>query len=842
MSPLASVRFPSTRSEAASAASACFHCGLPVPAGGLWKSQVLDEVRTFCCGGCLAVAEEICSAGLADYYGLRTEVAETAIGREETDEGLYDREDLQKTFVHRTGPHRRVSLFLEGVHCPACIWINERRLRAVPGVVDATVVYASRTARVTWDPDRVQLSAILASVRRIGYRARPLDASHRASFEREGSRRDTARLIFAGVLGMMVMNLALAAYFLGGAPGPLPLWETFGRWAALGGSAVLLAYPGQDFFAGAWRDLRNRRAGMDVPIVLGLAAAWIGSAWATVRGSGSVYFDAIAMLIFFVLLARAVESRARLSAAAALDVFATVRPAVARRVAEGGSETEVAALDLSPGDLVRIRPGEIAPADGVLLEGAASFDESVLTGEPWPRLRRPGDGVVAGSRNLDQPALIRVTRAGESSTLGEVQRLLERGLASRPSSAELGDRLSGWIVLAVLAVSAGTAGWWALHDPSRAVAATVAVLIVTCPCALALATPVGLTLAAARLAAAGVLPARMSAVEPLARADTAVFDKTGTLTLLSPRLAAFEAAGGLDGESARTIAAALERDSLHPIAVALAAAAADTPGPSAAEVDPEPGRGVSGLVEGTRWWLGSPEFAGGGLALSGRIESALGDARRAGNPAALLSDRRGRAALFVFSEELRPGAAGLVARLKAAGIRRFVLLSGDPSGAAERLGSRLGFDESRPGMTSDAKLDWIRARQREGARLLFVGDGLNDAPTLAAADASLSFAQAPQISRLSCDFLLAGEDLGAVVEARNIALRTHALLLQNVGWAIAYNVVSIPLAAAGLVPPWAAAIGMSASSLLVVGNAMRLRSAGVSGASERPSLRAGARR
>ncbi|HYK42349.1 MAG TPA: HAD-IC family P-type ATPase, partial [Thermoanaerobaculia bacterium] len=428
-------------------------------------------------------------------------------------------------------------------------------------------------------------------------------------------------------------------------------------------------------------------------------------------------------------------------------------------------------------------------------------------------------------------ALIRVTRAGESSTAGEVQRLLERGLASRPAAAELADRLSGWIVGVVLVVSASTAAWWSFHDPSRALAATVAVLIVTCPCALALATPIGLTLAAARLARAGVLPARMSAIEPLARADSAVFDKTGTLTLLSPRLAALETFGGLDEEDACSIAAALERDSFHPIAKALGAAVGDGV-PSASEVDHAPGRGVCGEVERVRWWLGSPGFAAGGagVSLPAHIETALAAARREGNPAALLLDGAGRGALFIFSEDVRPGGADVVASLRAEGIRRFALLSGDPGEAAARLGASLGFDEARAAISPETKLEWVRERQETGARLLFVGDGLNDAPALAAADVSMSFTQAPQISRLACDFLIARRDLGAVVDARRIARRTRRLLVQNVGWAVAYNVVSIPLAAAGLVPPWAAALGMSASSLLVVANAMRLGSAGVSDA------------
>jgi Cu2+-exporting ATPase len=641
---------------------------------------------------------------------------------------------------------------------------------------------------------------------------------------------------------MMVMNLALAAYFLGGPTtpgGPLPLWETFGRWAALAASAVLLAYPGQDFFAGAWRDVRRRRAGMDVPVVLGLLAAWIGGAWATVRGSGPVYFDAIAMLVFFVLLARALETRARLSAASALDPLAAIQPAIARRVHPDGTESEVAALDLAPGDLVRVRPGEVAPADGVVVDGRTSFDEAILTGEPWPRRKMPGESVVAGSANVERPAVLRVTRAGAASTLGEIRRLLERGLSSRPASAELTDRIASWLVAAVLAVSAATAVWWALAAPhpdaNRAVAATVAVLIVTCPCALALATPVALTLAAGRLVRAGILPARMAAIEGLARADTAVFDKTGTLTLVSPRVEATRVAGPIEAAEARAIAAALERDSPHPIAEALresAATATEDSRVEAEEIEPEAGRGVSGTVGGVRWWLGSPELAtcGEKEPLPEPVSAALDEARRSGEPIAVLSDRRGRAALFVFVEPWRPGAQEIVAALRQEGVRRFVLLSGDAAPAVERVGRSLGFDEVRSGMDPRAKLEWVRERQKDGAGLLFVGDGVNDAATLAAAGASVTFASAPQIARLAGDFLVAGGSLGAVAAARRIARRTQRLLAQNVGWALAYNAVSIPLAAAGLVTPWAAAIGMSASSLIVVGNAMRLGSSGAYGA------------
>src|SRR5262249_38892550 len=346
---------------------------------------------------------------------------------------------------------------------------------------------------------------------------------------------------------------------------------------------------------GAWRDLAQRRPGMDVPIALGLAATWIGGAWATLRGSGPVYFDAIAMLVFFVLIARAFETKARAKAAALLDRFAEVRPATARRVdPDGGAERTVAALDLKPGDLLRIRPGEAAAADAVLVEGDSRFDEAVLTGEPWPRRIRAGEGIAAGSVNREQPVPARATRVGEASTLGEVRRLLARGLASRPRCAQLADRVAGWLVAAVLVASAATAAWWILRDPARAFPSAIAVLIVTCPCAVALAAPLALALSAGRPSAIGVLPARMSAIGSPSTAKTAAFDKTGTLTMPRASLVEILAAGRLDSASALGIAAALEADSSHPLAQAILAASAGVPGARAEAVTHHAGQGISG--------------------------------------------------------------------------------------------------------------------------------------------------------------------------------------------------------------------------------------------------------
>jgi Cu2+-exporting ATPase len=809
------------------APSLCFHCELPVPEGGRWRSLVLGEIRDFCCAGCQAVAEAISESGLERYYALRTASAATASEREASDGGPGDRflEAIEEEpFVRDAGDLREATLLLEGVRCPACLWLNEERLRALPGVAEATVHYASHSVRVRWTAGRVGLPGILAAVRSIGYRARPIDPGHRAGLDAEARRRDASRLVFAGVLGMMVMNLAIAGYLAGGpdATGRLALWEVFARWGSLVLTVVLLAYPGQDFFVGAWRDLRSRRAGMDVPVILGLVAAWAASARGTLRGSGPVYYDAIAMLVFFVLLARAFETRARLSAAAALDRFAVLQPQTARCVEPDGAERKIAARHLRPGDVVRVLPGEVVPADGVLLEGGPGFDEAVLTGEPWPRLREPGDPVVGGSRLASRPALVRITRSEEDSTPGEIRRLLERALATRPAFVELADRLAGRLVLAVLVLAAGTAAWWLAHDPASALPATVAVLIVTCPCALALATPIALAVAAGRFAGIGVLPTRLSGIERLAVADTAVFDKTGTLTLPTPRLEAVHATGGLDPRDAIAIAATLESGSTHPVARSLAAEAQALLPPSSDREADEGGRGVAGTLDGHRWRIGSPDYSTNGGGLPGDLAGVLAEARTRGNLVAVLSDGGGRVALFAFSERLRPGAREIVGELSRTGVRRTAVLSGDSAAAVGPLARSLGFSEARGGMTVAGKLEWIRSSQRAGERVLYVGDGWNDAPTLSAAGASVSFAEAPQLSRMASDFVILGCGLGALAAARRIARRSRRVLAQNLGWALGYNLLAVPLAACGFVAPWAAALGMSASSLIVVANASRL--------------------
>ena len=803
----------------------CFHCGLPLDPGFQETYVVQGEARPFCCPGCLAVCRAIVEAGLGDYYVHRREKALTADAVPEIVRKLsfYDHPEVQKSFVRERAESREASLLLENIRCAACLWLNEHVLRGLDGMLDVQVDYASHHARVRWDPRRIKLSEILERIVNIGYVAHPYDPTRREELETLQRKRSTDRLIFAGVIGMVVMNFAIAGYVMGYSDetGELSLWTIIGRWTSLFATTVLLAYPGQEFFTGAWRDLRNRRLGMDVPIVLGMAFAYVGSVHATVTRTGEVYFDSIAMFIFLVLLARRIELRGRLRAADALDRVGKIIPRLATRVTDH-DEREALVVDLKPGDRVRVRAGEIVPTDGILLSGPSSFDESLLTGESLPVPRVRGDPVIGGSCNVDQPVLVEVTHDSGDSRAAEIQRLLVRGLREVPRYAILAQRVAVWFVGVVLAIAALTAGYWLWVDPGAALPNTVSVLIVTCPCALALATPVAAAVAMGRFADRGMLPVRSDAVEILAQCDTLAFDKTGTLTFGELTLERTECLGALTADQALTIAACLEAHSEHPVGRALRG-----PGPTAGAAAEQrrnyPGQGVSGALGKRRWRLGKPAFALRGSRVDAATRQRIEWLQSQGFLVVALAEPQGAQALFLLRDQPRPGIAELLARLRSLGVSDIAVLSGDSQASVERFATGLGVDHALGDQRPEQKLAWIRAAQRAGKRVAMVGDGINDAPTLAAADVSVSFAHATELAQVHSDLLILGRDIGVIGEARGLAQRTRRIIRQNLAWAAAYNLLAVPAAAAGFVPPWGAAIGMSLSSLWVVVNALRLR-------------------
>ncbi len=813
--------------------SPCYHCGQPVPPGTDFGTVVLGERRPMCCKGCEAVAEAIVQGGLEDYYRFRTASSETA--RDAVPEALrelavFDDPRIQRRFVRESGEHvREASLILEGITCAACVWLNERHLKSLPGVLDVQINYATHRAQVRWDERRIRLSRILEAIAAIGYRAHPYDPARQQELV-EAERRDLLRRLgLAGALGMQVMMIAVALYF-GEAGQMQAVYERFLRWVSLLLTAPIVLYSAQPFYAAAWRDLRAGSLGMDVPVTLGVFGAFAASAWATVTGTGDVYFESAAMFVFLLLGARFLEAAGRRRALYAVERLARATPRAATRiVAVEGNEREetIPAMDLRPGDRVRVRPGEPIPADGRVVAGASSVDESLLTGESRPLAKGPGARVVGGSLNVESPLDIEVTQVGQDTVLSQILQLLERAQSERPRVALLADRAAGRFVAGVLILAAGTGlGWWWVGSPHWLQIA-IAVLVVTCPCALSLATPAALTAATGRLAAGGVLVTRGNALEGLGQVRHVGFDKTGTLTEGRPRLERIEPFAGSDPADLLRQAAALEQHSEHPVARAIVQAARERglTGPAAGELRNTPGAGIEGRVEGTHLALGHAQFVQAFLERHGHASEIPDPGAPPDATVALLaSSHSGLLGALILRDRLRPEAREALAALRDLGLEVW-LLSGDRRAAASAQAASAGIAEDHvlAERTPEGKLQALRRlRSREGAPVAMVGDGINDAPVLAGADVSLAMGSGAALALASADLVLLRSHLGGVPEAFHVARRTRRIVAQNLSWAVGYNLLALPAAAAGWVQPWMAALGMSASSLIVVANALRL--------------------
>ena len=805
---------------------ACFHCGLPVPAGLDLRVAIDGQERPMCCHGCQAVARAIIAAGHGDFYRYRTHTPPT--GRELVPDFIaqtrvYDHPDVQKTFVRSEGDNiREAALILEGITCAACIWLNERHLAQLPGVLDVQINYATHRARIRWDEQRLKLSEILQAVRAIGYEAHPYDPQRQQqAFERE-RRTHLKRLGVAGVLGMQVMMLSIALY-VGDWSGMETAFRGFLRWTGLLLTTPVLLYSAAPFFRGAWRDLRNRRIGMDVPVTLGITVAFGGSLSATWTGQGEVYYDSVVMFVFLLLLSRYFEIMARKRGAETAENLGRGLPAMATRlIREGESERQevIPVADLGPGDRVLIRAGETVPADGRIESGNSSVNEALLTGESTPLRKRSGDEVVGGSINVESPLYMTVTRAGMDTVLAHILRLLERAQNEKPAITRLADRTASWFVSGVVLAAIVVGIYWWQQAPGAWLPIVVSVLVVTCPCALSLATPTALSAATGALMASGLLPARGNRLETLARCTHLVFDKTGTLTRGAPALTAVHTLSGMSEQEVLHRAAALESQSEHPVGQAICRAANLREHAPPADLENHPGAGISARLDGDTWYIGSPDF----IARHSRADTSGLQHDSLQGPAGIrvvLADAEQQHALFILQDEVRTDAAATVAALKQGG-RQLLLLTGDNLQSARQVADRVGIEAVQADMTPQDKLEALQDLQRQGAVVAMVGDGINDAPVLAAADVSIAMHDAAHISHASADMILMSDQLGALAEGMQIARKTLRIIRQNLGWAITYNLVALPAAALGHVAPWMAAIGMSSSSLLVVFNALRL--------------------
>ena len=787
----------------------CWHCGEPLPAEAP-QARVAGVAHAVCCHGCRAVAEWIGDLGLADYYRLRTGSAASApkLGDMAKTAAAFERPALSRHVVRALADGNSEAIVLiDGMRCAACSWLIERTLALIPGVIDVGVNAGAQRARIVYDGKAVSLTRIVAALARVGYSALPVDRVALDDARRRETRDAQKRLAVAGLGAMQAMMYASALWF-GAFDGIDVATRDAFRWLTLLAATPVVFYAAAPFFSGAKRLLAVRRLGMDVSVALAVALIYAGSVVEVVTRGPDVWFESVSMFVFFLSVGRYLEMRARHRAGDLSDALARLTPVFADRVEIDGSLVRVGAVELAPGDRVIVADGAGVPADGVLESAQCRVDEALLSGESAPLAKHRGDPLCAGTVVIGHPATVRVTRVGADTVVAGIVALTARAATTKPRLARAGERAAAGFIARVLLLAACTAIGWAIVDPGRAFSATVAVLVVACPCAFALAAPAAVTRTLAVLAGRGVLVVRPDALEDLAAATHVIFDKTGTLTEPSIVRDCTVMLRGTDRDAALAIAAALGQGSRHPLARAFTGATTGAL-PSVSARESVAGRGIAGIVLGSRYRLGRADYA----LPHGGERSDLGDA-------VILADDHGPVAAFHFVDRLRPGARVAVGALARDGLA-VGIASGDAKAKVASVAEMLGVKTWVARQAPADKLAWLASLREDGARIVVVGDGVNDAPMLASADVAVAVSSAADVAQATSDIVITGK-LYALAQARTLAQQMLSILRQNRRWALAYNLAAVPLAALGFVPPWLAAIGMSASSLAVVLNALRI--------------------
>jgi P-type Cu2+ transporter len=792
---------------------ACYHCGEPIPDDVGLSVTIGGAARPMCCPGCCAVAGLIAASGLENFYRQRTAYNERP--REPEPSAIepyrvYDDPQLAATFttIDDAGL-MNASLLLGGISCAACTWLIEQSMLGLPGVTRALVNLQQARLDIQYDPGQRRLSDIFARLEGLGYRPRPFQTSTaRQQFVAE-HRTDLRRLAVAG-LGMMQVGMFAIALHAGDIQGIDPQYQALLRWVSLPVAAFVVFYSARPFFTSAWRHLRQGVLVMDLPVALAIGLAFLASAWATVTATGQVYFDSVVMFTFLLLLGRFLERRVRQRQLFTwLDAESSLPSAVVVR--RDDQWATVARIALRAGETILIKAGETVPADAQVCEGSSAVKEDTFSGEPLPRSVTPGDTIYAGTVNVEQALQARVLGDYRDSRLAALQRSVELAQTVKPRLAKLADRMASWFVGRLLLVTSATALIWFQLAPEKAFWITLSVLVISCPCALALATPAALTSAANALRARGVIVRGENALESLWDCTHLLFDKTGTLTAGALAIAQVHPLGSMDPDESLATAAALQHFSNHPVATAFASqrAARDFE-----QGTYQVGAGIEARRNHERYRMGSTEFC---RELVPDFPAPPDD-----HHYWIGLCREGEALAWLgLNDSLRPEAGDVIKSATRMGLQ-VELLTGDSSSQGPLLGRALGIDTVNSGQTPQQKLARVQQLQEIGAVVAMIGDGLNDAPVLGAADASFAVAGATDLARSQADFVIVGGDLHQIIETLQKARQCRRIVRQNFTWALVYNLCAIPMAAMGFVPPWAAAIGMSVSSLLVVANSMRL--------------------
>lgn len=778
----------------------CYHCAEQIPQGSQWFAVAGGKERQLCSQGCQETVEWIEKIGLSDFYRLRSAPSQRKSA--DTIDQAWASEAVLKHVLREKGDgFYEVSLLIDGMHCSACVWLIERALLQLAGVSDIQINPVTHRAIFTIEQQKTKLQDALLCLQKAGYQPRPLHSDSLDSARKSESRDLLKRLVVAGFGMMQVMTYAFVLYMenFGELPGGTK--ELF-RWLGFLVATPVVFYSATPFFASAFHSLKQRMLNMDVPIAIAIAAVYSSSVYQAMMNQGEVYFESVTMLVFFLLIGRYVEMRARHYSIDNADALVHLTPSFAQKVLATGDLETVAVDLLQAGDRVRVMEGAHIPADGMLLSEKTRLDEALLSGEAAARVRLKDEAVVAGSLVLDGPIEILVTRVGAETFLANLVNLSTKAQTQRPKLTRRGEKATNHFVLRVLVITSLTLAGWLYYDPSQALEATIALLVVACPCALGLAAPAAITRALGVLAKKNILVVKPDAFESLEHVSTVVFDKTGTLTEPIINVSSIDA-------EALQFAASLARESQHPLSRALLAAN-DQVILAVENVRSVPGMGMEGEIQGRKFRLGQAKFA------------LNEENRHLANDASLILGEEGRfIASFDSDESLRQDAEFTVKALQQQGMN-CQIFSGDSEKRVEKAADRLGIAIWKSRLLPDDKLAYLQSLQQQKKQVLMIGDGSNDAPVLAGADVSIALTSGAELAQANADVLFCDGQLAHTLYLQKIAQQTRVILQQNQRWAMMYNTLAMPTAALGYIPPWLAAIFMSLSSLFVVLNALRI--------------------
>lgn len=786
--------------------SGCYHCGLPLVPGQTFATKVLGEARKMCCPGCKAVAESIVNNGLEDYYRFRTEPA--VKGDEQLSETLnkldaFDAEEIQKEFVFHQGDLKEIQLSIEGISCAACAWLIEKQLAKTPGIKQVAVNVASRRAVVSWIDDQLSLSNILRAIEKIGYHALPFQADvHEEAYQKE-NKAFLKKLGLSGLMTMQVMMLAIGLYF--GLFGYIePTTKEYFHWISLLLTTPVVVYAGAGFYKSAINGVKNKVLNMDFSITVAVWGTFVSSAWATFKNAGDIYFESVCMFIFLLLVSRYLEHRSRHKSAQISANMLKYIP-VSATILENQQTRSVLAKHLETGQLVLVKAGETIPVDGIIVDGSTSIDEAMLTGEFNLVSKTSGDQVFGGTVNQGNSITIKVEKQLKHALVNQILRMQETAMASKPQIARYADQASQHFVLIVSIIALVSYLVWLSVDADRAYWIAIAVLVATCPCALGLATPSALGCAMAKLNKNGIMLKQADVLEKLEDIQTVVFDKTGTLTRGEFSIVRTESFHSeITTTELRKTAASLEAFSEHPIAQAFKNDGALL---TVKEVNVISGYGIEGKIDGKTYRIGHSGF------MTHLEESSHGWA------SVFLESEQALLGGFRLEDKVREDAKLTINNLSPI---KSVILSGDNKENVTRVAREIGVRESHFQQPPEQKLAFVEQLQQNNQATMMVGDGINDAPVMAKANVSVAMGNAADMAKRSADVILLGNRLTVLNDLFDMAHQARKKVKQNMGWAIGYNLVVLPLAVAGLLTPWMAVIGMSLSSIIVVTNSTRL--------------------